>query len=124
MTDTHLRRLGAGLLATTGALHLALAPELLGEQAYVGALFVLGGLTAVAVAARLWRAEGPIAWGLGAAIAAGMAAGFVLSRTLGLPGFHESEWELSGLVSLLVELAFLATLARRVRTSVEVLEAR
>jgi hypothetical protein len=32
-----------------------------------------------------------------------MALGFVLSRTAGLPGFHESEWELSGLLSLLLE---------------------
>ena len=37
-----------------------------------------------------------------------MAAGFVLSRTVGLPGFHESEWELSGLLSLLLEGGFVA----------------
>ena len=37
-----------------------------------------------------------------------MGAGFILSRTVGLPGFHESEWELSGMVSLLFEAGFLA----------------
>jgi hypothetical protein len=36
-----------------------------------------------------------------------MAIGFVLSRTVGLPGFHEGEWELSGLISLLLEGGFL-----------------
>ena len=39
----------------------------------------------------------------GAVVAAGMAVGFILSRTTGQPGFHESEWEVSGLVSLLLE---------------------
>jgi hypothetical protein len=124
MTDTRVRRLGAGLLAATGALHLVLAPEYLQEQAYIGVLFILGGLTALVVAARLWRAEDRLAWGAGAVIAAGMAAGFVLSRTLGLPGFHESDWELSGLVSLAVELGFLATLARQARTDTGVLQPR
>lgn len=33
-----------------------------------------------------------------------MAVGFILSRTVGLPGFHESEWELSGLISVLLEI--------------------
>jgi hypothetical protein len=32
-----------------------------------------------------------------------MAAGFVLSKTVGLPGFHEGEWELYGLTSLALE---------------------
>jgi hypothetical protein len=45
------------------------------------------------------------------AISAGMAVGFVLSRTVGLPGFHESEWELSGLVSLALEGGFIALAA-------------
>jgi hypothetical protein len=124
MTDTRVRRLGAGLLAATGALHLALAPEYLHEKAYIGMLFIVGGLTALTAAARLWRTDTRLAWGLGAAIAAGMAVGFVLSRTLGLPGFHETDWELSGLVSLLVELGFLGTLAWRARTDAGVLAAR
>lgn len=37
-----------------------------------------------------------------------MGVGFVLSRTVGLPGFQESEWELSGLVALVLEVGFLA----------------
>jgi hypothetical protein len=42
---------------------------------------------------------------------AGMGIGFVLSRTTGLPGFHESEWELSGVVCLGLEAAFVALAA-------------
>jgi hypothetical protein len=117
MTTT-TRRIAAGALGATGVLHLALAPEYLAEQAYVGVLFVLGGLTCAVLAARLWRADEAVTWILGALTAAGMFAGFVLSRTVGLPGFHEAEWEASGLLSLLLEagvvaLALEAVSARR-----------
>jgi hypothetical protein len=111
MTQITRRHVAAGLLAATGVLHLLLAPEYLGEQAYVGVLFILGGAGALLVAARLWVAEDALAWLAGAAMAAGMALGFVLSRTTGLPGFHESEWELSGLLSLLLEGGFVVLAA-------------
>ena len=106
------RHLAAGLLAATGVLHLILAPEYLEEQAYVGVLFILGGLVAAAIAVRLWVAEDARAWLAGALVAAGMAVGFVLSRTVGLPGFHEAEWEVSGLLSLLFEGGFVLLAAR------------
>ena len=32
-----------------------------------------------------------------------------MSRTGGLPGFHESEWEPSAVISLVLEAAFVAT---------------
>lgn len=116
MTKTRIRRTAAGLLGITGILHLVLAPEYLDEKTYIGVLFILGGLTAVAVAARLWTTQDRRAWGLGAVIAAGMAVGFVLSRSVGLPGFHEHDWELSGIVTVLIELGFLGALAHYART--------
>ena len=97
------RRVAAGLLAATGVLHLVLVPEYLGEQAYIGVLFILGGLASLALAAALWTRDELATWGAAALVAAGMFAGFVLSRTTGLPGFHESEWELSGVISLILE---------------------
>ena len=54
MTEITTRRLGAGLLTATGLLHLVLVPEYLEEATYIGVLFILGGLTSLAVAARLW----------------------------------------------------------------------
>src|SRR5215208_4218096 len=62
MTIT-VRRIAAGALAATGVIHLVLAPEYLGEQAYVGVLFIVGGLACAALAARLWRRDDPPAWG-------------------------------------------------------------
>jgi peptidoglycan/LPS O-acetylase OafA/YrhL len=120
------RKAAAIAAAGIAAIHLALAPEYLEEATYVGVLFILGGLAAGLVAIRLWRVDDALAWVAGALIAAGMAVGFVLSRTLGLPGFHESEWELSGLLSLLLEAAFLVAAAvwKRVPRRVPVADGR
>lgn len=118
MVRTQIRRLAAALLAATGALHLVLAPEYLQEKTYIGALFILGGLTALVVAARLWTRHDRQAWALGALIAAGMAIGFILSRSVGLPGFHESDWELSGMISVLLEAGFLGALVWHRRAAV------
>src|SRR5437868_4700585 len=103
-----LRRVAAVVIAAVGLIHLYLAPEYLGEHAYIGALFVLAGIGSAFVAARLWFKGGQLTWLLGAAISVGTFAGFVLSRTVGLPGFKEREWELLGVVSLVVEGGFLA----------------
>ena len=103
-----LRRAAAAGLAATGAIHLALAPEYLGEKLYVGVLFILGGLVCAVLAARLWRRDDPPAWILAALTAAGMGIGFVLSRTIGLPGFKEAGWEPSGILTLLLEAGVLA----------------
>jgi hypothetical protein len=111
MTTMNLTRVGAATMAGIAAIHLLLAPEYLGEEAYVGVLFLLGAGAGALVAMRLWRGGDPLSWALGVAISAGMAVGFVLSRTVGLPGFHESEWELSGLVSLALEGGFIALAA-------------
>ena len=108
MTNMSINRIGAVLMAGVAGIHLVLAPEYLAEQAYIGVLFLLGAAAGAVVAARLWRAGDRITWALGAVMAAAMAAGFVLSRTVGLPGFHEGEWELSGLLSLLLEGGFVA----------------
>jgi hypothetical protein len=105
---TRIRQAAAGALGVVGLIHLILAPEYFSEQAYIGALFVLGGLALCAFAVRLWRAEDVSSWILGALTMAGMGIGFVLCRTVGLPGFHESEWELSGLLCLALEASFVA----------------
>lgn len=109
------RRLAAGALALTGVLHLALAPEYFAEQAYVGALFVAGGLVSLGLGAVLWARDELRAWVMAGLVAAGMAVGFVLSRTVGLPGFHPSEWEASGLISLLLEGTVVAAALQALR---------
>src|SRR3954447_6736210 len=102
------RRAAAVALAVVGAIHLALADEYLSEARYLGVLFIAGGVASLYVAVRLWLARDVVAWLLGALVAAGMFVGFILSRTVGLPGFREAEWEPSGIVSLILEAAYLA----------------
>jgi drug/metabolite transporter (DMT)-like permease len=101
------RRIAIALISAVGLIHLFLAPEYLDEKTYVGILFLLGAagcaVTALLLARDQWD---PRAWGLGSLVSAGMFAGFILSRTVGLPGFHEEEWELSGVISLILEAGF------------------
>lgn len=111
MTQT-TRRLAAGSLGIVGLIHLILAPEYFSEQAYIGVLFLLGAIALGAFAVRLWRGDDVPSWLLGALTMAGMGIGFVLSRTTGLPGFHEGEWELSGLICLVLEAGFVGVAAR------------
>jgi hypothetical protein len=111
MTQT-TRRLAAASLGLVGLIHLILAPEYFSEQAYIGVLFVLGAVALGAFALRLWRDDDVPSWLLGALTMAGMGLGFVLSRTVGLPGFHDSEWELSGIACLLLEAGFVGAAVR------------
>jgi hypothetical protein len=108
MTSSTTRKLAAAALAVVGLVHLALSPEYLSEQTYIGVLFIAGGLFLCVLAVPLWRADNVPSWLLGALTMAGMGIGFILSRTTGLPGFHESEWELSGIISLVLEGLFVA----------------
>lgn len=108
MNRSTTRMLGAAAAAGIGAVHLLLAPEYLGEEPYIGLLFIAGGIVSALVAIKLWRVDHTLSWALGSLVALGMAAGLVLSRTVGLPGFHESEWEPSAVLSLVLEAAFVA----------------
>lgn len=111
MTQT-TRRTAATALAAVGAIHLMLAPEYFAEQGYIGVLFVLGAAALGVLAWRLWTTDDAPSWLLGALTMAGMGIGFILSRTVGLPGFHESEWELSGVLCLVLQAGFVVTAAR------------
>ena len=108
MTSPTIRKLAAAALAANGIIHLILSPEYFSSQAYVGVLFVAGGLFLGALAVALWMRDNVPSWLLGALTMAGMGIAFILSRTTGLPGFKESEWELSGLVTLVLEGGFIA----------------
>lgn len=116
MNQVTLKRLACAALALTGLLHLVLAPEYLAQEAYVGGLFIAGGITGLGIAAWLWLSDDALAWSAAALVCAGMALGFILSRTVGLPGFQESEWELSGILSVLLELGVVGAAVASLRT--------
>jgi Na+/proline symporter len=98
------QRLGAALAAAVALIHVVEAPEYLEEKAYIGVGFVVGALALAAAAVLLWRRHrSGTGWLLAVLVSAGMFVGGVLSRTTGLPGFHEHEWEPMLLLSLLLE---------------------
>jgi hypothetical protein len=113
------RLLGAGisLILVVGLIHLIDSPEDLEEGSYQGFLFLANFLGALAAAVGIYRGN-RWGWGLGCLVAGGAFAGYMLSRTMGLPGLPvETEWlEPLGVLSLIVEAVFvglcLAILAR------------
>jgi hypothetical protein len=110
-----LVRIGALLPAAyAAAVHVALAQDRYEQDArYVGALFVaaaLGLIVGAAIAAGGDRFGPPVvwaAWVMAAVAAAGMLAGFLLSRTVGLPSYHRTDWPAIQVVALVAEVMYL-----------------
>jgi hypothetical protein len=101
-----IRRGAAVAIAATGIIHALIAPEHYHIQPYIGVLFVIGAVACLAVAVRLWLRSDWIAWSIGGLVAGGMFVGFVLSRTVGLPGYRERRLEATGIPTLGLEAAF------------------
>jgi len=101
------------LIAVVGLIHLIDAPGDLQEAPYQGLLFLANFFGALTAAIVIYRGH-KWGWALGAIVAGGAFAGYVISRTVGLPGLPvEAEWlEPLGLLSLLVESLFLGVLLR------------
>jgi hypothetical protein len=109
---SHIRRgAAAAVLGLAGLLHAFITMEYLKEKAYIGVSFGLSFILCSIVAVWLWKRNDRLAWVAGTLLAGGMLAGFLLSRTIGLPGFDESgvwaHWT-EGFPALAAELGFLA----------------
>src|SRR5829696_6165945 len=98
---------GIALIAVVGLIHMIDAPEDLEEGSYLGFLFVANFLGALVAAAGIYR-ENRWGWVIGLLLAGGVFAGYVISRTAGLPGLPaEEEWlEPLGVHFLVVEALF------------------
>jgi uncharacterized membrane protein YfcA len=104
------RLVGAGIsvIVIVGLIHLIDAPGDLQEAPYQGLLFLANFFGALMAAIGIYRGHS-WGWSLGALLAGGAFVGYVVSRTVGLPGLPvEEEWlEPLGLLSLLVEGLFI-----------------
>jgi hypothetical protein len=95
------------LILETGLLHILTAQAEYEEAAYMGYLFAANFFGSLVAAYGIYRKQ---AWGwmLGLVIAAGSMAGYLWSRTLGMPGMNVEEWlNPYGIVSMSVEGLFI-----------------
>ena len=109
--------LGLGAIAL---IHLLQVPDAFGEIGYLGALFIAAAVACVLLAAVLTRSSDDRVWMCAGGLAALIFIGYLLSRSVGLPGWtgDVGEWDsVRGLASMVVEpLVFCvsaATLATR-----------
>lgn len=113
-----LRWAGTFFIFSIGVLHLLHSEEFFSATAYVGALALANFAASCGVALVLARSGGRAAWLLGAAISAGSLVLFIISRTLGLPGYEEvvGQWlNLPAWSAMGMELAYLALCAAALR---------
>lgn len=109
MTSKFLRWLGIALIVQTGLLHLFAALGEYGETPYLSAFFLANFVGTLGAAFGMMR-RARWGWLLGTLIAAGSLVGYVVSRTVGLPGMEPEAWgDPIGTMAMVMEAAFLVT---------------
>jgi hypothetical protein len=93
-------------LVAIALIHILNLPDTLGDEAYVGGLFIAAIVSSLLLAAILTRTNDSLAWIATGGFAALVLIAFLFSRTTGLPGFtdYKGVWDDSrGLESMVVE---------------------
>ena len=98
------------LIMAVGLIHLIGAPQHFRAAPYLGVVFVANFIGALVAAVGLYR---DVLWGwlLGALIAGGAFVMYLISRSIGLPGYEQAvgRWfGPLGVLSLVVEALFIA----------------
>ena len=99
---------GIVLIIATGILHFINAPDSFDEATYKGILFIANGVGALIAAFGIWN-DKRWGWTMGLLVAAGAIAGYVASRTIGMPGIpaEPDAWlEPMGVASMIAEALF------------------
>ena len=102
---------GAALLVWSGVIHLQLWSEGYRSISVIGPLFLVQGIASILLAVALVAFRRVVLLAAGAALAAGTAAGLLLSAGIGLFGYTESLAVPSAQTSLVVEFTGAAVLA-------------
>lgn len=116
-TGSAVQGAAIALVLVTGAIHFVDAPSSFSDATYKGWLFVANGIAAIVAAIAISRGR---RWGssLGVLVAGGALVGYVISRTIGLPGIAPEIWISSPLavLSLAVEAACVVVLVQSARS--------
>lgn len=102
--------IAAVALVASALVHFVETPAAFSDATYKGVLFIANGLAAVVAAIGILRGKWSWGWLLGLVVASGAIAGYVASRTIGLPGIpaEPGAWlEPSGVASVVAEGIFL-----------------
>jgi hypothetical protein len=113
MKSKNLEWIGIVLITIIGVIHLILMRGEYDEAHYMGMLFAANFVGAIIAAVGIYRGS---LWGwiLGFLVAAGSLVGYILSRTVGMPGMEIEEWlDPYGMLSLLFEVVFIALLVQK-----------
>lgn len=102
---------GAGLVATSGALHLDLWDGAYRHIPTIGPLFLLQAISAFVLAVAIVVLRHPLVLAAGAAMMAGTLGGFLISVNYGLFGFQDTINAPFGTTTLIVEAAAIAVLS-------------
>lgn len=119
MNGKNFKWFGIMLIIVTGIVHFVEAPEYFDDAAYMGALFVLNGIGSIAAAYGIYKNQ-KWGWMLGLLIAGGSILGYIVSRTIGMPGVAVKEWaDAIGILSLAVEGLFVLLALRPLNFAVK-----
>ena len=114
------RMTGATALVVTAGTHIPLIGDHLHEAPYVGWLFIVLSVAALALAFVLTIADTPAVWALSGAVCLAAVIAFVASRTVGLPqiGDDVGNWtEALSYPALVAELIVVAASVGTLRAS-------
>jgi hypothetical protein len=101
--------IGAAGLVASAAIHIADAPDTLGDATYLGLAFLAQGIASIMAAVLAVRGSRLGLVG-GLVLAAASIGAYAVSRTVGLPGQADEIWlEPAGVVALVAEAVTVAT---------------
>jgi len=107
MKSKLLHWLAIVLILEMGLLHIITAQGEYEEAAYMGYLFAANFFGSLAAALGIYH-KGFWGWALGLVVAVGSIAGYIWSRTLGMPGMNAEEWMTPyGVMAMSVEAVFI-----------------
>jgi hypothetical protein len=104
--DAIARAVASGALVVIALIHMLQLPAAFAAIGYLGALFIMAVVLCLGLAAALTRTGDDRAWIAAGGLAALILLGYLVSRSIGLPGFTDDigAWsEPVGLASMVVE---------------------
>jgi hypothetical protein len=113
-TTNDLKVIAIAAILVVGLIHFWLAGGAFGNATYEGVIFVANGIGALVAAVGVYRSRANWGWMLGTLVAGSTLLGYVMSRTVGLPGLPaepENWFEPLGVVSIVAEVVFLTVFA-------------